>query len=660
LFFQSNPFETNKAVTFTGVPDGCDALLLAELVALLRTGAPQTILHVASDETAMARTAEAVRFFAPAARVLTLPAWDCLPYDRVPPRHDVMASRLATLSALASAGVANTPALVVTTASAALQRMPTPKIVAANHFSAKPDDTIDTGRLTTFLSENGYLRTDTVREPGEFAIRGGIIDIFPPGTEEPLRLDLFGDVLEGIRGFDALSQRTTGTCETLDLMPANEVILAEGTAEKFRSRYREMFGAARSNDALYEAVSAGVRHPGMEHWLPLFYDSLATVFDYVDGPVVIGLQTGEALSARHEMIADYYNARVALGPAGRKGQPADDDFVYNPLPPDALYLREDEWQARLDERAVGRLEAFRAPATAPGTIAVEGRRAHDFAEARNRPDVNLFEALGQRVANDRADGQRAAVAAYSAGSRDRMVQLMHDHGMAGAQGVETWSQVGGATEDQLPVFVLGLDTGFSAAGLTIYTEQDVLGDRLVRGARRTRRAENFIAEVASLSDGDLVVHVDHGIGRFDGWKSAARRTIACDLSTPTTTNCSCRSRTWSCCRASVRKKRPPSSTGLAGSAGRRAAPRSRNASRRSPASFCESLRRGSCATVPSCRRRRASMKSSVPASPIPKPTIRRAQSTKPSPRCRAAGRWTGWYAATSASARPRSPCAPRS
>jgi transcription-repair coupling factor (superfamily II helicase) len=516
LFFQSNPFETNKAVTFTGVPDGCDALLLAELVALLRTGAPQTILHVASDETAMARTAEAVRFFAPAARVLTLPAWDCLPYDRVPPRHDVMASRLATLSALASAGAVNTPALVVTTASAALQRMPTPKIVAANHFSAKPDDTIDTGRLTTFLSENGYLRTDTVREPGEFAIRGGIIDIFPPGTEEPLRLDLFGDVLEGIRGFDALSQRTTGTRETLDLMPANEVILAEGTAEKFRSRYREMFGAARSNDALYEAVSAGVRHPGMEHWLPLFYDSLATVFDYVDGPVVIGLQTGEALSARHEMIADYYNARVALGPAGRKGQPADDDFVYNPLPPDALYLREDEWQARLDERAVGRLEAFRAPATAPATIAIEGRRAHDFAEARNRPDVNLFEALGQRVANDRADGQRAAVAAYSAGSRDRMVQLMHDHGMAGAQGVETWSQVGGATEDQLPVFVLGLDTGFSAAGLTIYTEQDVLGDRLVRGARRTRRAENFIAEVASLSDGDLVVHVDHGIGRFDG------------------------------------------------------------------------------------------------------------------------------------------------
>jgi transcription-repair coupling factor (superfamily II helicase) len=468
LFFKTNPFDDSNAVTFTGVPEGCDALLLAELVSQasqVPAGPSQSVLFVASDEAAMARTADAVRFFAPDVRVLTLPAWDCLPYDRVPPRHDVMAARLATLSALtrsALTGAAETesPTLVLTTASAALQRLPTPEIVVASHYAARPGDTIDTEHLIGFLTENGYLRTDTVREPGEFAIRGGIIDVFPPGTEDPLRLDLFGDELEGIRGFDALSQRTIGERDSLTLMPASEIILGEGSTENFRSRYREMFGAARSNDALYEAVSAGIRHPGMEHWLPLFYDSLATVFDYVDGPVVIGLQSGEAVTARHELIADYYEARVELGPARNKGAETDDEPVYNPLPPDALYLGEEEWQAALGARVVGRFEAFRAPAALPDSIAIGGRRAHDFADARNRPDVDLFEALGQRIANDRTDGQRVAIAAYSAGSCDRMVQLMHDHGLTDAVSLDAWSDVTNAAADQLPVLVLGLDTGF--------------------------------------------------------------------------------------------------------------------------------------------------------------------------------------------------------
>ena len=516
MFFNSNPFKASKSVRFTGVPEGCDALLLAELLGLTPPGPAQTLLHIASDEAAMMRIADAVRFFAPGATVLTLPAWDCLPYDRVPPRHDVMAARLATLSALADRDSDDSPALVVTTASAALQRLPTPQVVAASHFSARLGDTIDTGELIAFLAENGYLRSDTVREPGEFAVRGGIIDVYPPSTEDPLRLDLFGDELEGIRGFDAMDQRTTGTRESFDLIPASEVVLADDTAEKFRRRYREMFGAVRGNDALYAAVSASVRHPGMEHWLPLFYDSLATVFDYVDGPVVIGLQCEEALSARQELIADYYNARVDFAPASKKNQYSDDDIVYHPLPPDELYLSENEWQTRLGERIVGRLDAFHAPAAAPETLAIGGRRAHDFADARNRPDVNLLDAVGQRIANERAEGRRIAIAAYSAGSRDRMVQLMHDHGMDGALGVETWADVGAAAAGRLPVFVLGLDKGFSTDGLTVYTEQDVLGDRLVRRARRTRRAENFIAEVASLSDSDLVVHVDHGIGRFAG------------------------------------------------------------------------------------------------------------------------------------------------
>lgn len=516
MFFKHNPFEKSRSVTFAGVPEGCDALLSAELIESARTDPAQAMLFVASDETAMVRLAEAVRYFAPSIRVLTLPAWDCLPYDRVPPRHDIMATRLATLSNLANKDGNEAPTLVVTTASAALQRVPTPEIVAASHFSAKTGDTVDIDQLVGFLTENGYLRTDTVREPGEFAVRGGIIDVHPPGVENPFRLDLFGDVLEGIRSFDALSQRSIDECGVMNLLPASEVILADGYSEKFRSRYREMFGAVANDDALYAAVSAGVRHPGMEHWLPLFYESMATIFDYVEGPVLIGLQTSEALNARQELITDYYKARLEFAAVSKKQQQTDDGVVYNPLPPEALYLPSDEWQSYLDVRVTGRMEGFNAPASPPDILSIDGRRAHDFAEARNRPDVNLFDAVGQRIAREQEDGHRIAVAAYSAGSRDRIVQLMHDHGMSGAVCLDSWLDVCAATPDQLPVFVLGLDNGFSAAGLNVYTEQDILGDRLVRRARRTRKAENFIAEVASLSEGDLVVHVDHGIGRFGG------------------------------------------------------------------------------------------------------------------------------------------------
>lgn len=490
---------------FTGVPAGCDALLLAEMAA----AAIEPVVHVSSDDVSMRRVADALGFFAPNVRVLTFPAWDCLPYDRVPPRAELVAERLATLGALAEPNE-GTKTVVVTTVAAALQRVPAAGDILSGRIRLEAGQTVDFGEVVSFLDANGYHRTETVREPGEFATRGDIVDLFPPGSDEPVRIDLFGDEIERLRRFDPLSQLTTGEIDRLTLLPASEVRLDEAAIERFRKTYRERFGAVRGDDPLYAAVSEGIRHPGMEHWLPLFHARLETLFDHTNGPVVLGLQTAAARDERLDQISDYFAARADAP------KPVEGEAPYNPLPPDALYLGPDEWQAVCAARPAVELDSFEAPEADGASVSIGGRRTVDFAEARNRTDLNLFDTVRTRIANERRGGQAIAVACHSAGSRDRIIQLLDDHGVGDAVVAEDWVDVQNAGVAKLPVFQLALDDGFTVPGLTVYSEADILGDRLVRRRRPSRPAEQVISEMSSLSLGDIVVHTDHGIARYDG------------------------------------------------------------------------------------------------------------------------------------------------
>jgi transcription-repair coupling factor (superfamily II helicase) len=491
---------------FTGVPDGCDSLMLAEL---LEAGS-QTILHISSDDVRMNQVADSVGFFLPDIEVLKFPAWDCLPYDRVPPRGDVVAERMATLAALAEGGSTSGRVLVVTTVAAVLQRVPPKSMLSKSRYQLSPGDRVDLGAIVAFLASNGYQRTETVREPGEFAVRGDIVDVFAPGFEEPVRIDLFGDEIEKMRRFDALSQLTTQPIETLTLLPSSEILLDDDAIARFRSRYRELFGAVRGDDPLYESVSDGIRHPGMDHWLPLFYEQPETIFDYVDGPVVIGAQTKEAREDRFDQIVDYHGAR-ANAPTAAEGE-----APYHPLPPEALYFSPDEWFDVIERRVVVELDGFEAPEKPGRSISVGGRRTVDFADARNRADINLFDAVRARISNEQGEGQRIAIACHSKGSRDRMAQLLADHDIEGTNPVAEWADVQAAAAPDIPMFVLGLENGFSLPGHTFYTEQDILGDRLVRKRRPARASEHLISEMSSLTHGDIVVHADHGIARYNG------------------------------------------------------------------------------------------------------------------------------------------------
>ncbi|MGH6945950.1 MAG: transcription-repair coupling factor [Kiloniellales bacterium] len=488
-------------------PEGMDALWLARL--LETAGAP--VLHVARDDLRMARLAEMAAFFAPGVEILTFPAWDCLPYDRVGPHRDILAQRIDVLTRLAVAP-ARGGRLVVTTVNALLQRLPPKTAFLDRRLVARPGDRLPTENLVSFLQANGYLRSDTVREPGDYALRGDIVDLFPPGIEQPLRLDFFGDELEKVRTFDAMSQLSGGTLQAIDLRPVNEVLLEPTSIERFRGGYRALFGARGAGDPLYEAISASRPYSGFEHWLPLFYERLETLLDYLpDSPVTFDHQAEEARNARLETIADFYGARRML--ADRKD---GEESPYRPLAPERLYLIASEWETALEEHPQRRFTPFAVVTRSGDAVDAGARPGRDFTEVRTAAEVNLFDAVRSEISKLQQSGRRVLIAGTSNGARDRLGGLLAEHGLRNLETASSWGRALALPAGTVALVTLAMERGFLLPEAAIITEQDILGERIVRPAAKRRRPENFLTDATSLHEYDIVVHVDHGIGRYEG------------------------------------------------------------------------------------------------------------------------------------------------
>jgi len=490
-------------ITVGGAPEGLDGRLLTEMV---RAG-NGPVVHVARDDKRLDEVRKSVGFFAPDLPVFVFPAWDCLPYDRVSPNHDVSAARMAVLAALAHGF--DRPYLLLTTVNGATQRVPARAILQTASFTATVGKQIDEAALRDFLVRMGFNQSPTVMEPGDYAIRGGLIDLYAPGEIGPVRLDLFGDVLDAARRFDPETQRTIEKLDRVELAPVSEIILDDASIQRFRQNYRLEFGAAGTDDPLYEAVSAGRKHQGIEHWAPYFHHHMETLFDYLPGATVcLDDQTTPERLVRWDTIADQYDARLeALKSKSRL------DSVYKPCPPALLYLDDAAFSAAIKGCEVRQFVAL-PQGLGPGVIDAGGRIGRNFAPERQVEDISLFSVLRDHIDAKRADSQ-VVVASYSQGARERLWHLLSDEGATGGVEVGNWRDIP-AGKGGIFLAVWALEHGFTAPGLTVISEQDVLGDRLIRTAKRRRKAENFLTEANSLSIGDLIVHVDHGIGRYTG------------------------------------------------------------------------------------------------------------------------------------------------
>lgn len=491
-------------LVLSSVARGAQPLVLADLARAAKGRA----VFIAADDAAMRAVADTAPFFAPDLEVLEFPAWDCLPFDRASPALSVSAKRLATLAQLQVA--ASRPQLIVTTIHAVLQRVLTPFRIRESTRVLKPGMEIGRESLIALLQRQGYARTDTVVDAGEYAVRGGVFDIFPSGLDHGLRLDFFGDELETLRLFDPNSQRSVGPVDSHLLIPASEALLDEASIKRFRSRYREIFGANATGDPLYQAVSEGRRLAGMEHWLPLFEDRLVTLFDHLGEGDLVLIEGAAAKAAETRLgeIADYHQARIEAA----QRQPGS----YRPLAESALYLSGEELDRAQAGWPVHRLSIFAEPES-ERTVDFGFASARDFAPDR-ATGSNIYEAAAKYLAALGARGLKPILAAYSQGSRARLISLLSEAGGKTAPLLaDSWQEALGAAAKGRPVaVVLPLDHGFADDSLELLTEQDILGDRLVRRKRKKKDADAFLAELSALNPGDLVVHMEHGIGRYDG------------------------------------------------------------------------------------------------------------------------------------------------
>jgi transcription-repair coupling factor (superfamily II helicase) len=460
-----------------------DALALGRLAA---GSAPLAVITASAFDAQ--RLVEELAWFAPGLRVCLLPDWETLPYDAFSPHQDLVSERLATLYRIQRGEFD----VAVVPAQTALVRLCPPAYLAARTFFLEQGKRLDVEALRQQLATAGYHHVTQVVAPGEFCVRGGLIDLFPAGSQLPYRLDLDDDLIDSIRTFDVDTQRTLYTVKEIRMLPAREFPLDEAGRAKFRSRFREVFEGDPSKKGLYRDVSNGIAAAGIEYYLPLFFDSVATLFDYLPKNASV-VRHGDVPAAIDAFWRDASSRHKLLG--GERERPL--------LPPAQVFVPAEEFHVAA--RAFARLELEETLASeALPPLAVD-RRAADPLAAFKR----FLESCGLRV----------LVAADSAGRRETMLAYFAEYGLepASLASFEAWLR----SSERFAIAAAPLATGFALPqeGWCAVTEAELYAGtvrRRAKDAKKQSSVEGMLRDLSELRIGDPVVHAQHGIGRYQG------------------------------------------------------------------------------------------------------------------------------------------------
>ena len=488
--------DPGRRVTLSPHAGSADALALAQLAESV-VAAGRTLAIVCADSLSAQRLTEEIAAFAPSRRLAFFPDWETLPYDPISPHEDLVSERLATLYRLSR----NDCDVILLNASTAMQRLAPASYLAAHTFFLKQADRFNVDRFREQMTLAGYTHVTQVVSPGEFSVRGGLVDLFPMGSALPYRLDLFDDEIETIRTFDVDTQRTLYPVREVRLLPAREFPLDEHGRARFRSRFREAFEGDPSKSPLYKDVSNGIVPGGIEYYLPLFFEQTATFADYLPRDAIVAVH-GDVGAAIDRFWQDTESRYRLL--RGDKARPL--------LPPDALFAPPDDFRRQL--KAFGRVEVPVADASTALPPDTPTRRVPPVQVDRRADDP--LAALKRALAT--IDG-RVLFVAESAGRRETMQQYFNEYG------------VRPATVDSVAAFLTSdvkcalapapLHSGFlwPQAKLAFITEAELYANVAKRGRRDAGRRTNVDAMVRDLSEvriGDPVVHEQHGIGRYCG------------------------------------------------------------------------------------------------------------------------------------------------
>ncbi len=473
-------------------PGAADALALAQLA---KPG--RLLLGVTASPLDAQRLQEEILWFSPALRVHLLPDWETLPYDSFSPHQDLISERLATLYAVSR----NECDVLLTAATTALTRLSPPAFLAAHTFFLKQAEPLDMDKLRAQLALAGYQHVTQVVAPGEFCVRGGLIDLFPMGAALPYRIDLLDEEIESIRTFDVDTQRTLYPVPEIRMLPAREFPLDEAGRTHFRQRFRETFEGDASRVALYKDISHGIAAAGIEYFLPLFFESTATLFDYLPEDVLLALH-GDVPAAIDEFWKDTKSRYAFLG--GDKSRPI--------LPPQELFLSEEQLFVAAQSFATIRIKAgagseVAAPLSPLPTLAVDRRATDPLAALKGF--LSIFPG-------------RVLLAAEAAGRRGTILEYLAEHGLQPSACANFSAFM--ESDARFMLGVAPLSGGFilGTQNLALITENELYAatarPRSGVGRRETRRSnlEGWLRDLSELRIGDPVVHEQHGIGRYLG------------------------------------------------------------------------------------------------------------------------------------------------
>jgi len=487
-------------------PGSADALLIAQLAAAARSRGQLFVIFCADPHDAH-RLIEEIAYFDPAIAARAFPDWETLPYDVLSPHQDLISERLEALYRLLNRG--NTTALdvLVVPATTALARLCPPSFIAGHTFFFKTGQLLDGEQLRAQLVLAGYQHVSQVVAPGEFSVRGSLIDLFPTGSALPYRLDLLDDAVESIRSFDPDTQRSLYPVNDVRLLPGREFPLDEPARAGFRGRFREVFEGDPSKATVYKDMGQGVASAGIEYYLPLFFEQTATLFDYLSADTEILLHG--AIDAACRRFSTETAERHRFLSRDRE-RPC--------LPPSMLFLDAEEFFSAMQPYARWTL----AEAVDGGAAASPLRTAFAAAPqvAVERKAEDPLARLRALLDHSRIEGRRVLLLADSAGRRETIGQFLRDHALVAADSADFGGFV--ATDAPLSLGVAPLQTGFALPqrDLIVLTESELYAASPRRQRNRSReRASNveaMIRDLAELKVGDPVVHVEHGIGRYLG------------------------------------------------------------------------------------------------------------------------------------------------
>lgn len=485
-----------KKVTVAGVPSSAQSYFLAHS---LKSAGPlqRSIVYLLESEEDLSAFRDALASFLPSiAPPALFPAWDCLPYDKVSPSSTLMGQRLYALSSLA----ASPRQLILTTVKAVSQILPPKELVSHSTFHARRSDPNVRERLLTYLSSNGYTHVDTVRQVGEYAVRGGLLDLYPVSEPNPLRLDFFDEELETIKSFSAETQLSLEEKDHFYLSPISEVILTPHTAENFRHSYRELFGIAAQDDPLYQSITQHIPFQGMEHWLPLFYEKPGTFFDYLDNPLFIyNARAWDGMDAFQEKVHSYYTFR-------QESLQSKQD-TYRPLRPEVFYTSESAFKKQLNRCPQVEVTSFN-----PKGAEDFGARLSSSLRVRHKTRRDLYNALKEHL---NASSKKIIFAASTPGSLDVMKTALET--LKIRPEVHSWAEIESNPAASPSLMVLPLTQGFETAQFQIITEEDLYGARLSKKRPTTdKQKKKNLLEINEFQEGDFLIHEDYGIGSYAG------------------------------------------------------------------------------------------------------------------------------------------------